>query len=170
MKRLLTALAAGSLLGSAPPSTAATPIFELSARAREHSITAERSAARYVPSLVRARSISYEIEATLGQVVPHESSSEPPQSALVLSASPNPFSMATHLSADLPTSAQVSLCVYDVLGRRVATLADGVFPQGHHVIDWNVSGDARRPLGNGIYLAQLSVNGTVRTIRLGVIR
>jgi hypothetical protein len=40
--------------------------------------------------------------------------------------------------------------VYDVLGRRVATLAEGRHGAGHHAVTWDADG-----LASGIYLCRL---------------
>jgi hypothetical protein len=46
--------------------------------------------------------------------------------------SPNPTAGAAVVSFDVPTASSVSVSVYDLLGRRVAVLAEGVMPAGHH--------------------------------------
>jgi len=63
---------------------------------------------------------------------------EPRPAGLALAApSPNPSRGATRLQYSLPQAGPASLSVYDVQGRRVAVLADGVQDAGTHVASWN---------------------------------
>ena len=63
---------------------------------------------------------------------------------------PNPFNPTTIISYDLPTSGQVILKVYDILGKEVATLYNGNQNAG----TYNVSFDATK-LASGVYFYQL---------------
>lgn len=65
---------------------------------------------------------------------------------------PNPFNPTTQLSFQLPEAGNVSLIVYDVLGRQVATLASGYREAGHHSVTWNASSEA-----SGVYFARFNV-------------
>jgi hypothetical protein len=62
-------------------------------------------------------------------------------------AHPNPFNPATTLTYALPQAARVSLAVYDVQGRRVADLVQGMQEPGLH----HVTFDASR-MASGMYL------------------
>jgi hypothetical protein len=82
-----------------------------------------------------------------------------------LSAAPNPLlrgGVAT-LSFSLPKDAVAELVVYDVAGRRVATLTSGVQAAGPHAVRWNAAGAA------GVYLVRLDALGTRRTAKLVVL-
>ena len=70
---------------------------------------------------------------------------------------PNPFNPTTKISFRLKESGKVSLKVYDVLGKEVANLADGVFETGKHEATFNGSN-----LASGIYFYRLvTPNGTI---------
>jgi len=71
-----------------------------------------------------------------------------------LGAHPNPASGATALRFRLARAAHVRMDVYDTLGRRVATLADGALESGEHELLL----DGRR-LPAGVYLCRLAVDG-----------
>ncbi len=69
---------------------------------------------------------------------------------LQLTANPNPFNPSTSLTYDLPENAFVSLKIYNVTGREVATLADGQRLAGTHTLSWDASS-----LPSGVYFAQI---------------
>lgn len=79
--------------------------------------------------------------------------------------SPNPFARRTTLRYTLPRAADVHLSVYDALGRRVATLAEGRQPAGRKERVF----DAGR-LPSGLYLVRLQADDRVVTRRVTVVR
>ena len=68
---------------------------------------------------------------------------------------PNPFNPTTTIAFALPEAADVRLEVFDAMGRRVATLANGSYSAGHHESQWNARTDAGEPVASGIYLYRL---------------
>ena len=76
-------------------------------------------------------------------------------------AGPNPFRDATVLAYSLPQPGHVSIAVYDLLGRRVALLVDGVQAAGTYTAP--LGGD---DLASGLYLVRLEADGQVRTQRV----
>ena len=71
-----------------------------------------------------------------------------------LANAPNPFRASTTLEVRLAAAADVRVAVYDVLGRQVATLADGPRSAGTARLAWDASG-----LPAGLYVARLEVDG-----------
>jgi hypothetical protein len=69
---------------------------------------------------------------------------------------PNPFNPATTIRFSLPRSSEVTLKVYDTLGKEVAILLNQKFAAGDHEIKWNAGA-----LSSGIYLYRLQANGVV---------
>lgn len=63
---------------------------------------------------------------------------------------PNPFNPRTTIGFSLPETGQVSLSVHDLLGRLIATLADGVLEAGEHQIAFDAA-----ELPSGPYLYRL---------------
>jgi hypothetical protein len=66
---------------------------------------------------------------------------------------PNPFNPATAIKFDLPRTCNVKLVVYNVQGRKVATLVDGVVEAGRHEVVWNAEG-----LSSGVYFYRLAAD------------
>jgi hypothetical protein len=68
---------------------------------------------------------------------------------------PNPFNPVTQLCFDLDKAAyHAELKVYDLMGREVATLAQGPFSAGSHTVLFHAS-----ELASGVYFAMLKVDG-----------
>jgi hypothetical protein len=78
---------------------------------------------------------------------------------------PNPFNPSTSISYQLPTQGYVTLKVFDVLGREVTTLVNGVETPGYKSITF----DASRLL-SGIYFYQLSVGSFSETKKLVLLK
>jgi hypothetical protein len=82
----------------------------------------------------------------------------------LLPSFPNPFHFGTTIRYILPAAANVTLKVYDALGREVVVLAQNE-PQeaGHHAVVWQGLGPDLVPLSNGLYYVQLNAAGRVLT-------
>ncbi len=77
----------------------------------------------------------------------------------LLQNSPNPFNPTTSIRYSVGTDgARVGMHIYDVAGRRVATVLEGTSPAGSHVASWNGRDDSGRPVASGIYFCRLSVD------------
>jgi hypothetical protein len=78
---------------------------------------------------------------------------------------PNPFNPSTVIEFTLPQRGQVSLELFDVLGRRVKTLVDGTLEAGSHrtVVDAS-------DLAGGVFFYRLTSAGGSMTRRMLVIR
>jgi hypothetical protein len=64
---------------------------------------------------------------------------------------PNPFGGSTQIVFDMARKAKVTITAYDVRGRTVAEVFEGVLPQGQHSVSWNGKGSAGEELPSGIY-------------------
>ena len=75
--------------------------------------------------------------------------------------SPNPSDGRVGLEVSLPATARVRLAVFDVQGRRVATLVDGVRGAGVHPVTWDSRNGAGRRVAAGVYWARFEALGEV---------
>jgi len=74
---------------------------------------------------------------------------------------PNPFNLATEIKFYVPYNDFVSLRIYDVLGRQVATLIDEQLQPGFYTTSLNASG-----LQSGVYFFSLQSKGCNQTRKL----
>ena len=76
---------------------------------------------------------------------------------------PNPFNPATTLIVELAQEGPMQVEIYDMLGRRVATLADGVYKAGLHTFEWNGTDDNGTAVETGVYFSRLTTAGHTET-------
>ena len=79
---------------------------------------------------------------------------ELPEQTSLLNAYPNPFNPTTTISLSISASSTVTVNVYDVLGRHVATLVDGFLASGRHQLRFDGT-----HLSSGIYLINAIQDG-----------
>jgi hypothetical protein len=77
-----------------------------------------------------------------------------------ISFSSNPFRSSTEASYVLTESGPVRIDVFDLRGRRVRTLVDGVREVGVHRADWDGRDQRGVPVASGVYLVRLQAGGT----------
>ncbi len=78
---------------------------------------------------------------------------------------PNPFNPSTVIQYDLPKASNVTLKVYDVLGREVATLVDGKQAAGSYHVTFNMDKYA-----SGIYFVRLVAGKYVHTEKMMLLK
>ncbi len=64
---------------------------------------------------------------------------------------PNPFSPSTRIDFTMKAVGQAEVSVFDLAGRKVASLADGTFTAGEHTVSWNGRTDDGAPAAAGQY-------------------
>lgn len=64
---------------------------------------------------------------------------------------PNPFSQTTAIKYVLPMRMQVSLKIYNVAGRIIKNLVDGIYEAGSYSQVWNGEGIDNKKVNSGIY-------------------
>jgi flagellar hook assembly protein FlgD len=78
-----------------------------------------------------------------------------PRSFALFQNIPNPFNATTRIDFNLPDAGDVTLIVYDVLGRKVATLVNDHLEPGAHHIEWDARDDGGRQLASGVYFYRI---------------
>ena len=75
---------------------------------------------------------------------------------------PNPFNPSTRIEFSIEEPGSVDLAVYDLAGRKVATLEQGTFAAGNYHVNWNGTTDSGLPAATGQYSYVLkTANGMV---------
>ncbi len=80
-----------------------------------------------------------------------------PQEYQISQVYPNPFNPSTSISLQMTVAGDVELAVFDLLGRQVSVLNEGVLAAGEHQFSFRADG-----LGSGLYFVKLSVDGVLR--------
>jgi hypothetical protein len=78
---------------------------------------------------------------------------------------PNPFNPSTTISFSIPSRSFVSLKIFDLLGREVATLVSEELTAGSHARQWNASG-----FPSGMYFYRLQAGAYTATKRLLLVK
>jgi hypothetical protein len=78
-----------------------------------------------------------------------------PAGYALLQNNPNPFNPQTEIRYVLPEKATIRLSVYNLLGQKVATLADGFHDAGEFAVRWDGTDDRDGSLASGVYFYRL---------------
>jgi hypothetical protein len=90
---------------------------------------------------------------------------EPPLTLLLKQNYPNPFNPITRIEYAIPKTSHVSLKVFDLLGREVATLVDEEQGAGFKSVEFDGKG-----LASGVYFYKLKSRGFLLTKKLILVR
>lgn len=92
------------------------------------------------------------------------------ETRLLLSNEPNPWSEATTIRFELGEPQTIRLVVFDLDGRRVRTLHEGVLPAGAQALEWSGADEAGTPLPAGVYFYRLETPERIDTRRMLLVR
>jgi hypothetical protein len=76
---------------------------------------------------------------------------------------PNPFNASTTIRYYLPEQTQVTLTVYDILGKKVMDIENKtVQVQGYHTVVWEAKNSVGMPVSSGIYIVHIKAGKWTR--------
>lgn len=78
---------------------------------------------------------------------------------------PNPFNPSTNIKFNLEKAGDVNLTVYNLLGKKVAVLANGFMEKGIHNVKFNA-----QDLPSGVYLYKLTAGAFVQTRKMALLK
>jgi len=82
-----------------------------------------------------------------------------PRRVLLQDARPNPFNPVTTIAFGLPETADATVRIFDVTGRLVRTLHDGVREAGMHRVVWDGTSESGDDVASGVYYCRLEALG-----------
>jgi hypothetical protein len=85
-----------------------------------------------------------------------------PQEVRLYQNFPNPFNASTTITFFLAGATSVTTVVYDLLGNRIAVLAEGMYAPGIHQTHWNGETTAGNIAASGVYFYQLQAGSILK--------
>lgn len=84
---------------------------------------------------------------------------------------PNPFNPATTIRFALPLNKEISLKVYDMLGREVKTLiGNQELAKGSYEVEWDGTNDFGKQVASGTYIATLKYGNFSKSIKMSLLK
>ena len=83
---------------------------------------------------------------------------------------PNPFNPETRINYYVPSTSELTVSVYNIIGQRVAILVEGVVESGYGTVEWHGNDQSGNPVASGIYFYRLETAETSLTRRMILIR
>ncbi|MFA5032120.1 MAG: FlgD immunoglobulin-like domain containing protein [bacterium] len=76
----------------------------------------------------------------------------------VYSISPNPVINRSVVSYTIKENSKVSLKIYDIAGKEVKTIANGIETAGTKKIEWNARDNVGKKINSGVYFCKMQIN------------
>lgn len=83
---------------------------------------------------------------------------------------PNPFNPQTTIRFQLPKKDHVQLEIFDILGRKISTLFNGIKSAGSHAFEWNGQTNSGQSAPSGIYFYRLATSETSVTKKMVLVK
>ena len=79
---------------------------------------------------------------------------------------PNPFNPATTINYSIPLRTHVDISIYNLLGRRLKTIAEGMKDGGDHSVIWDGTDENGIPAATGVYMYRLKAGDYIETRKM----
>lgn len=80
---------------------------------------------------------------------------------------PNPFTEGTVFQLSMPNDARIRISVYDLLGKPIRMLFEGIHPKGNYDVPWDGNDETGKPVIPGMYICVLfSENVAVKSVKV----
>ena len=83
---------------------------------------------------------------------------------------PNPFNSTTNIEFALPKRCEVNISVFNILGQKVNTIANGEFEAGRYVADWDGTAENGVPVASGMYFYKIEADEFTTTKKLMLLK
>ena len=81
-------------------------------------------------------------------------------------AYPNPFTPVTNIDLTVPFTDKVSISIFDILGKEVSILHNGILVSGHYQFTWNGNNSFGHLLASGTYFVMVSYRDKIEIRKL----
>lgn len=88
----------------------------------------------------------------------------------LLTAYPNPFNPSTTITYGLEKDSYVTVDIYDISGKLIATIQKKYQIQGWHSIAWNGTDDSGNKVGGGVYFYQVQARDFRQTRKMVLLK
>ena len=96
--------------------------------------------------------------------------SHAPESYIIHPNFPNPFNSSTVFNFYVPSTASVEFNIYDILGKKIKTVLNGIASPGWHRNTWDGKDETGWYVASGIYIYQLISGGDIYTGKILLVR
>jgi hypothetical protein len=93
-----------------------------------------------------------------------------PTQFIIEPAFPNPFNPSTTIRYGIPYHSEVSISIYDLMGRLVITLFEGEQMGGWYEITWDGLFDDRKIAAAGMYFYKITAGNEVKTSKITLVK
>jgi len=83
---------------------------------------------------------------------------------------PNPFNPETKINFMLPEKSNISLIIYDVMGREIKTLAEGLYEAGSYTLKWDGTNNFKQKAASGLYFYKLNSAGFSAICKMALVK
>lgn len=93
-----------------------------------------------------------------------------PNKAKLMQNSPNPFNPSTSIKFFIPFQSDVTIKIYDLLGREVATLINKQMNKGFYIVFWNGKDKYGNTVSSSVYLYRLTAGNFAETKKMTLLK
>jgi hypothetical protein len=98
--------------------------------------------------------------------VPHSDNNLFPSSPVLKQNYPNPFNPSTTIEYTLQSRSNVTITLFDILGRKVKTIFDQTMPVGKHSVTWDGTDIDNNMVATGVYFYRIKAGDFVETKKM----
>ena len=110
------------------------------------------------------------LDSEVNQWILRKSKSTIPNIFALHPAYPNPFNPVTTLRYDLPEQTQITLTIYDLMGREVTQIVNTTKEPGLKSVQWDATDSFGKPVSAGVYLYQIRAGEFVQTRKMVLLK
>lgn len=120
--------------------------------------------------ILPAKSVTTLVGSMAGELTGLTDVTGSPQECQLYQNYPNPFNAVTHIEFSLARPGEVMLDIYNILGQKVRTLAQGYYQAGQHRIVWDSKNDGDQWVASGIYFYRFRSDKFIMTRKCILLR